>query len=122
MDRQTLRDWVHRFNADGVVGLSSHWSAGRPPALNDAQMAELSPWCWKGRKRRGVDAAVFVDLWWAVSRVGYAASEAISGCRSAAQFQGSSVLSSFALVRPETTRSRTLVSHVIGSTPFNFAV
>jgi transposase len=23
MDRQTLRDWVHRYNADGVAGLSS---------------------------------------------------------------------------------------------------
>ena len=22
MDRQTLRDWVHRFNADGLAGLS----------------------------------------------------------------------------------------------------
>ena len=41
MDRQTLRDWVHRYNADGVAGLSSRWGAGRPPALNDAQMEEL---------------------------------------------------------------------------------
>jgi transposase len=22
MDRQTLRDWVHRYNADGLTGLS----------------------------------------------------------------------------------------------------
>jgi transposase len=48
MDRQTLRDWVHRFNADGVVGLSSHWSAGRPPALNAAQMAELQSMVLEG--------------------------------------------------------------------------
>ena len=41
MDRQTLRDWVHRYNADGVAGLSSRWGPGRPPALNDAQMEEL---------------------------------------------------------------------------------
>jgi transposase len=41
MDRQTLRDWVHRYNADGVAGLSSRWGAGRPPALNEAQMEEL---------------------------------------------------------------------------------
>jgi len=41
MDRQTLRDWVHRYNADGVAGLSSRWGPGRPPALNQAQMAEL---------------------------------------------------------------------------------
>jgi transposase len=41
MDRQTLRDWVHRYNADGVAGLRSRWGAGRPPALNAAQMEEL---------------------------------------------------------------------------------
>ena len=41
MDRQTLRDWVHRYNAEGVAGLSSRCSPGRPPALNEAQMAEL---------------------------------------------------------------------------------
>jgi transposase len=41
MDRQTLRDWVHRYNADGVAGLSSRWGPGRPPALNEAQMEEL---------------------------------------------------------------------------------
>jgi transposase len=41
MDRQTLRDWAHRYNADGVAGLSSRWSAGRPPALSEAQMEEL---------------------------------------------------------------------------------
>ena len=28
MDRQTLRDWVHRYNADGVAGLKGRtWSA-----------------------------------------------------------------------------------------------
>jgi transposase len=34
MDRQTLRDWVHRFNAEGVEGLRG-WRAcatGRAPA------------------------------------------------------------------------------------------
>ena len=41
MDRQTLRDWVHRYNAEGVAGLSSRCSPGRPPALNEAQMEEL---------------------------------------------------------------------------------
>jgi transposase len=41
MDRQTLRDWVHRYNNDGVVGLHSRLSAGRPPALTDEQMEEL---------------------------------------------------------------------------------
>jgi transposase len=41
MDRQTLCDWVHRYNADGVAGLSSRWGPGRPPALNETQMEEL---------------------------------------------------------------------------------
>ena len=41
MDRQTLRDWVHRFNADGIEGLANKTSPGRNPALSDDQMAEL---------------------------------------------------------------------------------
>ena len=41
MDRQTLRDWVHRFNADGIEGLANKTSPGRSPALSDEQMAEL---------------------------------------------------------------------------------
>ena len=28
MDRQTLRDWVHRFNAEGSDGLSDRWYEG----------------------------------------------------------------------------------------------
>lgn len=41
MDRQTLRDWVHRYNADGIAGLSDARRSGRPPALSPAQMQEL---------------------------------------------------------------------------------
>jgi transposase len=41
MDRQTLCDWVHRYNASGVAGLATGMRCGRPPALNEAQMAEL---------------------------------------------------------------------------------
>jgi transposase len=41
MDRQTLRDWVHRYNDFGVEGLKSRSSPGRAPALSEAQMAEL---------------------------------------------------------------------------------
>ena len=41
MDRQTLRDWVHRYNADGVDGLKSRRPAGRVPALTEQQKAEL---------------------------------------------------------------------------------
>jgi len=41
MDRQTLRDWVHRYNSLGVDGLKSRHAPGRAPALSDAQMAQL---------------------------------------------------------------------------------
>jgi transposase len=41
MDRQTLRDWVHRYNAEGIAGLSDAPRGGRPPALTSEQMAEL---------------------------------------------------------------------------------
>lgn len=42
MDRQTLRDWVHRFNAEGPAGLIDHKPPGPARWLNDAQMAELA--------------------------------------------------------------------------------
>src|SRR3546814_13948648 len=41
MDRQTLRDWVHRYNDEGVAGLKSRSSPGRAPALSAPQRAEL---------------------------------------------------------------------------------
>lgn len=42
MDRQTLRDWVHRFNASGPDGLKDDWATDRPRKLDDAQLAELA--------------------------------------------------------------------------------
>ena len=42
MDRQTLRDWVHRYNAHGVEGLRDVPRGGRPPALSAEQMQELA--------------------------------------------------------------------------------
>ena len=41
MDRQTLRDWVHRYNATGTDGLVSRKPPGAPAKLTEAQMAEL---------------------------------------------------------------------------------
>jgi transposase len=41
MDRQTLRDWVHRYNEGGVDALKSRENPGRTPYLTEAQMAEL---------------------------------------------------------------------------------
>jgi len=41
MDRQTLRDWVHRYGAHGVEGLRGISSKGCTPALSAEQMQEL---------------------------------------------------------------------------------
>ena len=41
MDRQTLRDWVIRYNAHGLDGLYDCWSDGRPPRLKAEEQAEL---------------------------------------------------------------------------------
>jgi transposase len=48
MARQTLRDWVHRYNTEGIVGLTSRCSSGRPAALMEAEMAELKELVVKG--------------------------------------------------------------------------
>jgi transposase len=41
MDRQTLRDWVHRFNERGPDGLINVKAPGRRPTLSKEQMEEL---------------------------------------------------------------------------------
>ena len=48
MDRQTLRDWVHRYNADGLAGLSDRRKGSRAPRLAPAQMADLAAWVEAG--------------------------------------------------------------------------
>ncbi len=42
MDRQTLRDWVHRFNAEGPQGLLDRKAPGAAAKLTAAQLAELA--------------------------------------------------------------------------------
>src|SRR5687767_15889512 len=42
MDRQTLRDWVHRYNAQGLAGLVNRKAPGRRRYLDDEQRAELA--------------------------------------------------------------------------------
>lgn len=42
MDRQTLRDWVVRYNAEGVDGLRDRARPGRRPRLNSEQLATLA--------------------------------------------------------------------------------
>ena len=41
MDRQTLRDWVIRYNEHGLDGLYDCWGDGRPPRLEAEEQAEL---------------------------------------------------------------------------------
>jgi transposase len=42
MDRKTLRDWVHRFNAHGPDGLRDGKAKGASPKLTPAQLRELA--------------------------------------------------------------------------------
>ena len=42
MDRQTLRDWVHRFNDEGPDGLTNRKAPGQARWLSEAHMKELS--------------------------------------------------------------------------------
>ena len=44
MDRQTLREGVHRFNAHGPDGLKDTWSKGNPPRLSPDQQASWLVW------------------------------------------------------------------------------
>lgn len=48
MDRQTLRDWVHRYNDLGIDGLRSRRSSGRSRSLTRMQMGELLALVVKG--------------------------------------------------------------------------
>ena len=41
MQRQTLRDWVHRYNGEGIAGLLDHRRPGRPARMSENQFAEL---------------------------------------------------------------------------------
>src|SRR4051812_20216521 len=50
MDRQTLRDWVHRYNEEGLAGLRDRHRPGPRPRLTPEQEAEL-----EGVVERGPD-------------------------------------------------------------------
>ena len=65
MDRRTLRDWVHRYNASGLDGLSERPRRNGPlPRLSAAQQAEVAVWVDEGAslKRDGVVRWRRVDL------------------------------------------------------------
>src|SRR4051812_5834735 len=48
MDRQTLRDWVHRYNAEGLAGLRDRPRPGRPCALDAGRQAALKALILRG--------------------------------------------------------------------------
>jgi transposase len=64
MDRQTLRDWVHRFNASGPDGLFDNWTDGPKPRLSEAQLAQFAQVVEGGpdREKDGVVRWRRVDL------------------------------------------------------------
>jgi transposase len=64
MDRQTLRDWVHRYNAAGLAGLHDRRRPGPKPRLTPEQAAELETVVERGPdpERDGVVRWRRVDL------------------------------------------------------------
>ena len=48
MDCQTLRDWVHRYNATGIEGLSDLGGKGAKPRLTPEQQAQFVGWVEAG--------------------------------------------------------------------------
>ena len=75
MDRQTLRDWVHRYNEEGIAGLSNRVAPGRSPKLTEGQMAALKAVVLAGPdpavdgvvRWRIVDLCRWVEERWGVS-------------------------------------------------------
>ena len=64
MDRQTLRDWVYRFNALGPEGLLDSWTEGPKPRLSTEQLAEFAQIVEAGpdREKDGVVRWRRIDL------------------------------------------------------------
>ena len=48
MDRQTLRDWVHRYNAEGLAGLANRRAPGPAPRLSAEREAAVERWVEQG--------------------------------------------------------------------------
>jgi len=65
MDRQTLRDWVHRYNESGLEGLADRPRRNGPqPRLSAEQQAQVAEWIEQGPdlERDGVVRWRCVDL------------------------------------------------------------
>ena len=48
MDWQALRDWVHRYNAGGMVGLAGRQGGDVAPRLSAEQETEVAGWIRTG--------------------------------------------------------------------------
>ena len=48
MDRQTLRDWVHRYNKEGLDRLGDRARSGRPASLSWVEQGKLASWVEEG--------------------------------------------------------------------------
>jgi transposase len=64
MDRQSLRDWVHRYNEHGIEGLHDRPHTGRPPRLSEGKMAAFRALVLRGPdiEKDGVSAWTAKDL------------------------------------------------------------
>jgi len=64
VDRQTLRDWVIRFNAEGVEGLRDQPRSGRRPWMSEGQQAALKAIVLRGPDPEcdGVSTWRIIDL------------------------------------------------------------
>ncbi len=59
MDRQTLRDWVHRYNANGLAGLSDRHGGGAQSRLSPEREVMIADWI-----RAGPDVAMDGVIRW----------------------------------------------------------
>ena len=64
MDRQSLRDWAHRFNNEGIEGLHDRPHTGRPSRLTEGQMASFRAMVLRGPdiEKDGVSSWTAKDL------------------------------------------------------------
>jgi transposase len=64
MDRQTLRDWVLRFNAEGMAGLHDQPRPGRPTRMTEGQQAAFKAIVLRGPdpEHDGVSSWRIIDL------------------------------------------------------------
>ena len=66
MDRQTLRDWVHRFNRSGPEGLIDNWTEGPKPRLSEEQLAQFAQIVEGGPDREKDGVVRWCEIAWNV--------------------------------------------------------